>query len=318
MKINQIIINESSCGASTSGAVATIAKPLGEVQKRVPVQKTAKKKGPYANSLSESKMKDLDYDLKNMKPTEFQKKYGKKREEMIASFKQQPQQKSQQVPVKEADLHEEDKIIAVGKGHKLKPGLLNKPENSLNPTDTVKLDVPFLIRLLEYAREDANTDMDLHDLAEKLVDRGRRGKTLTMKDYEFVVDEAMSGGVVASGMPGESVQEGEYDIRKDPTYQKYNPETHTMMYKDSKHKAVKHDQVAKAKELGWKVRSSLKAFTKGQGGVAEGAKVDRMVQHIKKSEIEAGKSKDKAEDIAWATVNKRGYLDNKNKKKKAK
>lgn len=50
----------------------------------------------------------------------------------------------------------------------------------------------------------------------------------------------------------------------------------------------------------------------------EGAKVDRMVKHIAKSEREAGKSKDKAEDIAWATANKRGMLDNKNKKKKVK
>ena len=49
--------------------------------------------------------------------------------------------------------------------------------------------------------------------------------------------------------------------------------------------------------------------------VAEGAKVDRMVKHIEKSEKKLGKSKDKAEDIAWATANKRGMLDNKNKKK---
>lgn len=69
----------------------------------------------------------------------------------------------------------------------------------------------------------------------------------------------------------QGVAEGDYDIRRDPTYQKYNPETHTMMYKDGKHKAVKHDQVAKAKSLGWKVRSSLKAFAKGQS-VAEGDK----------------------------------------------
>jgi hypothetical protein len=39
-----------------------------------------------------------------------------------------------------------------------------------------------------------------------------------------------------------------------------------------------------------------------------------MVRHIKSSEIKAGKSPEKAEDIAWATVNKRGMLDNKNKK----
>jgi len=46
----------------------------------------------------------------------------------------------------------------------------------------------------------------------------------------------------------------------------------------------------------------------------EGAKVDRMVAHIKSSEKSAGKSDKKAESIAWATANKRGMLDNKNKK----
>jgi hypothetical protein len=49
--------------------------------------------------------------------------------------------------------------------------------------------------------------------------------------------------------------------------------------------------------------------------VAEGAKVDRMVRHIASSEKATGKSNKDAENIAWATVNKRGYLDNKNKKK---
>ena len=49
--------------------------------------------------------------------------------------------------------------------------------------------------------------------------------------------------------------------------------------------------------------------------VSEGAKVDRMVKHIEKSEEKAGKSKKDAENIAWATANKRGMLDNKNKKK---
>ena len=48
--------------------------------------------------------------------------------------------------------------------------------------------------------------------------------------------------------------------------------------------------------------------------IAEGAKVDRMVAHVKASEKAAGKSDEKAEDIAWATANKRGMLNNKNKK----
>ena len=42
--------------------------------------------------------------------------------------------------------------------------------------------------------------------------------------------------------------------------------------------------------------------------VEEGAKVDRMEKHIEKSEIEAGKSPEKAKQIAWATLNKRGFL----------
>lgn len=53
----------------------------------------------------------------------------------------------------------------------------------------------------------------------------------------------------------------------------------------------------------------------GHEFASEGAKVDRMVKHIAKSERDTGKSKDKATDIAWATANKRGYLDNANKKK---
>jgi len=50
--------------------------------------------------------------------------------------------------------------------------------------------------------------------------------------------------------------------------------------------------------------------------LGEGKKVDRMVKHIEKSEKASGKSAKKASDIAWATANKRGKLDNKNKKVK--
>ena len=49
--------------------------------------------------------------------------------------------------------------------------------------------------------------------------------------------------------------------------------------------------------------------------VEEGAKVDRMVKHVAQSEKKLGHSKKEAENIAWATANKRGMLDNKNKKK---
>jgi len=50
----------------------------------------------------------------------------------------------------------------------------------------------------------------------------------------------------------------------------------------------------------------------------EGAKVDRMVGHIKSSEKDLGKTDKEAENIAWATANKRGMLDNANKKTEGK
>jgi len=52
-----------------------------------------------------------------------------------------------------------------------------------------------------------------------------------------------------------------------------------------------------------------------QATVEEGAKVDRFVGYVEKSEEKAGKSKKDAKNIAWATANKRGMLDNKNHKK---
>ena len=46
----------------------------------------------------------------------------------------------------------------------------------------------------------------------------------------------------------------------------------------------------------------------------EGAKVDRMEKHIEDSEKKSGKSSKQAKEIAWKTLNKRGMLNNKNKK----
>lgn len=57
----------------------------------------------------------------------------------------------------------------------------------MNPRDTVKLDIPLFIRLLEYAREDAQTDMDLHDVAENIISLAASGKTLTMDDYSSII-----------------------------------------------------------------------------------------------------------------------------------
>jgi len=56
---------------------------------------------------------------------------------------------------------------------------------AIDKMDVIMFDIPLLIRMLEYAREDAKTDMDLHKVVEKLIHIRKKG-VLTMKDYTFV------------------------------------------------------------------------------------------------------------------------------------
>ena len=60
---------------------------------------------------------------------------------------------------------------------------------NMNPKDTITLDVPLFIRLMEYAREDAKTDMDLHDLAERAINLSTEGECLGMQDYDLLVGQ---------------------------------------------------------------------------------------------------------------------------------
>ena len=62
----------------------------------------------------------------------------------------------------------------------------------LNPPDAVTVDIPLLLRLLEYAKEDAKTDMDLHNVTEKLIQMSREGETLSMKDYDAIVGDQLA------------------------------------------------------------------------------------------------------------------------------
>ena len=58
--------------------------------------------------------------------------------------------------------------------------------------DTITMDVPLFIRVLEYAREDAQADMDLHDLAEKAIAGTKQQGLLQMDDYDMLVGEQES------------------------------------------------------------------------------------------------------------------------------
>jgi len=82
----------------------------------------------------------------------------------------------------------------------LKAGLVKEEVNeeeaeAKDAVDTVTMDVPLFIRMLEFAREDAKADMDLHDVAEKAIEINKSKETLSMQDYEDiipVIDEPMN------------------------------------------------------------------------------------------------------------------------------
>jgi len=154
MRIKQIL--EST---TTAGSVATFAKPLAtQTRENVnvpglkPVQQVmsgkAKKKGPYANSISEGKMKDLNMDLRagkdGLSDVEFKKKYSKTKEEMRKAM--QDSRKEQKV--NEADLSEDDVILIPGQGRLKKSGFIkHDPDRAEHEGQTLKNSLHTIIRL---------------------------------------------------------------------------------------------------------------------------------------------------------------------------
>lgn len=71
----------------------------------------------------------------------------------------------------------------------------NEPVEKENKADKVTLDVPLLIRLMEFSKEDASEDVDLHVVAENLVKLSESGKSLSMEDYDAAVEGAKTKDV---------------------------------------------------------------------------------------------------------------------------
>jgi hypothetical protein len=218
---------------------------------------STKKKGPYANSLSEGKVKQLSMDLRGGKDglsdEEFKKKYGKTKQEVRKEMQNKP---AKQEPVSEARLEEEDVIVIPGQGRKMKTGFV--PHGKSRVDHEVEMAKSDLFQLLK------NTQTAMMCIKDKSEDEGLEGwvqeKIIKSADYMNTIAEYLEGKRIKEEIKTGGVIAG--------------------------------------------------------GGVGEGKKVDRMVKHITKSEKNLGHSKKEAENIAWATANKRGMLDNKNKKAK--
>ena len=76
----------------------------------------------------------------------------------------------------------------------------------------LKLDMPLFIRLIEWAKEDASTDVDLHKVAENLA---KLKKVAKMADYDMIVD-------IETESDDEDEMEGTGRRRKHPKKKKHS------------------------------------------------------------------------------------------------
>jgi hypothetical protein len=52
--------------------------------------------------------------------------------------------------------------------------------------DTISMDIPLFLRMLEYAREDAQQDVDLHDVTQRAIELNKAKPFLSMEDYNEI------------------------------------------------------------------------------------------------------------------------------------
>jgi len=69
-------------------------------------------------------------------------------------------------------------------------GKIEELESSEDSVDVVTMDVPLFLRMLEYAREDAQQDVDLHVVAEKAIELMKDQEILQMNDYNSIVGDS--------------------------------------------------------------------------------------------------------------------------------
>jgi hypothetical protein len=405
MKISQIIQETST----TAGSVAPVEHGFVKMQTRNPgvyggnkvgnLLKGKKTSKPFANSLNEAAMKDLAYDLQTMKPAEFQKKYGKTREEMKASMNKQPQQRPAP-PVNETDLSEQDLIVVPGQGRSVKTGFV--PHDKDRTDHEVEMAVSDLFSAGKNAEKIYNIVRSVSEeeglegwVQEKIIkandylntvreylegkqlrsvtENNQRGDSLVTDALKIMRSAEVSDAVKAlktvlgdreynsrrgfynfyirqmiDAYSQQGVAEGEEnkygsqenwdslrkDIKSQYPYKKGTTVTVPHKGKLVNGKIVRYEaggggyspayvvdigeyesimvQPNKVRRGATESLGTTGAMTNGEMG--EGKKVDRMVKHVAQTEKKLGHSKKEAENIAWATANKRGMLNNKNKK----
>jgi hypothetical protein len=164
--------------------------------------------------VSEGRVKELDMDLKSLSDSEFLAKYKKTKTQIRASMKSKVEESSTESRPRirkftsmrpdgsKTARYEVLDYMGRRVGNAFddlkfakqyfyrnydKLASLDEDISNSNPTDTVTMDVPLLIRVMEFAREDAQSDMDLHHVAEKLISLSSNGNTLDMDLYNQII-----------------------------------------------------------------------------------------------------------------------------------
>ena len=357
MKIQQIV------ETTTAGSVATVAQPMmtqtrenTNVRGLKPVQqvmKGAKKKGPYANSIVESKVTeddlaeqdlivipgqgrlrrtgfikhDLDqgehegHTLKNSLHTiaraasELDKRLSVQSEfpewvsEKIGAAKSMMVTVMDYLISSQEMQHDSDAMEGVAEGS------IKDVESKIRAHDQRKAD-----------REQAGDPYVAHELhshnviRKQLLDKRKRAQAEYHKkmdqqgvaegsnnDYQQGVDDGVEYFLYTDG-EGDTIKDVFLQMKRSATEPKSKKYWRGVV--DGMKSVQSEEQVEQGVAEGIDA-----AWAAAKEKVSEGAKVDRMVKHVKQSEKKLGHSDKEAENIAWATANKRGMLDNKNKKK---
>jgi hypothetical protein len=80
-----------------------------------------------------------------------------------------------------------DRIVQMAKsGAKVSNRHGYKSEET-DPVDTVTLDIPLLLRIMEYSKEDAQDDMALHDVTQRLIELSKKVDVINMDHYDAIV-----------------------------------------------------------------------------------------------------------------------------------
>lgn len=144
---------------------------------------------------------------------------------------------------------------------KISPQTKKKLKEETEGVDSVTLDIPLLIRLMEFAREDAQDDMTLHQVAERMIGMKEEGQALSMSDYKDIVGSIDEDAVDDFIAKGGKVVQGKYKPPRKSEKTDYG----------SKHIGGKRDAVAgkAGKTLGKAAKTNFKGDGKPVVNVEE-------------------------------------------------